>query len=57
MRYEIDRKHRIVDFFIEDNFGREHRCGMSFKEARDLLENVVWDILNPQMEEEKEASE
>jgi len=41
MRYEIDRKYKIVDFYIEDESGREHHCGLSFKEAKEALKEIL----------------
>ena len=41
MRYEIDRKHKIVDFYIEDESGREHHDGLSFDETEELFEEII----------------
>lgn len=41
MRYEIDRKYKIVDFYIEDESGREYHCGLSFKEAEEVLKEIL----------------
>ena len=44
LRYEIDRKHKIVDFFIEDDYGVEHRCGLSFKAVEVLINRLIGEL-------------
>ena len=44
LRYEIDRKHKIVDFFIEDDYGVEHRCGLSFKAVEVLINRLLGEL-------------
>jgi len=41
MRYEIDKKHEIVDFYIADEHGREHHSGLHFDEAMRLCREII----------------
>ena len=41
LTYEIDRRHKIVDFFIEDDYGVKHRCGQSFKLTEELIKKLL----------------
>lgn len=41
MRYEIDKKNGIVDFYIEDDSGREHHAGLSFAEFRVMVLEIA----------------
>ena len=50
MRFEVDDKHRIVDFYIEDEAGHEHHWGLTFKQTKEIVEDVVWRMNNPQEE-------
>lgn len=50
IRYEIDEEHQIVDFYIEDDSGKGHHAGLTFKEAQEFLENILWEMKNPQEE-------
>jgi len=47
VRYEIDWKRRIVDFYIEDDSGKEHHAGLTFDEFKDLFTDIQWGIDNP----------
>jgi len=49
MRYEVDDKNEIVDLYITDESGREHHDGLTFKEAEELFEEILWCIKNPQI--------
>lgn len=44
LRYAIDWKHKIVDFFIEDDYGVEHRCGLSFKAVEVLINKLLREL-------------
>ncbi|NVM20569.1 MAG: hypothetical protein HWN68_02175 [Desulfobacterales bacterium] len=41
MRYEIDREHNIVDFYIEDEHGREQHSAMGLDEASELAKELM----------------
>jgi len=41
MRWEIDFEHKIVDFYIEDDYGREYHDGLSFEEAEEMCRNIL----------------
>lgn len=45
MRYEIDGKFKIVDFYIEDDSGREHHCGLGFWATKELLQEILKKIM------------
>lgn len=40
MRVGIDRKHRLVDLHISDDYGREYRHSMTFEEFRDFCNDT-----------------
>ena len=44
LTYEIDRRHKIVDFFIEDDYGVKHRCGQSFKLTETLIKKLLKEL-------------
>jgi len=44
LKYKIDWKHNIVDFFIEDDYGVEHRCGLSFSEVEVLINKLLREL-------------
>lgn len=46
LKYTIDWKHKIVDFFIEDDYGVEHRCGLSFKAVEVLINRLIEELKN-----------
>jgi len=41
MRWELDKKRQIVDFYIEDETGIEHHVAMSFSEFKDIVETIL----------------
>ena len=41
MRWELDKKRQIVDFYIEDEAGVEHHAAMSFSEFKDIVETIL----------------
>lgn len=43
-RYEIDEEHKIVDFYIEDQAGREQHSAKSFDEALRFAERLISEI-------------
>jgi len=47
MRCTIDRKHRIIDFYIEDDSGREYHDAMTFDEFKEFYEDLKWQLDNP----------
>ena len=63
LRYVIDWKNEIVDFYVEDDYGREHHCGLSFDEAKEMFreimgklfskkfEDAIWDTVEPYIED------
>ena len=44
MRYEIDWEHEIVDFYVEDDSGREHHSGLGFDEAKEMFGELKGEI-------------
>ena len=41
MRWELDKKRQIVDFYIEDEAGVEHHAAMSFLEFKEMI-NLIY---------------
>ena len=44
MRYEIDYKNHIVDFYIEDDSGKEVHEALSFEDFKELVETIKSEI-------------
>jgi len=40
-RYEVDHKYKIVDFYIEDEAGREYHSGMTFYQALQFAKELI----------------
>lgn len=50
MRYEIDWKNKIVDFYIEDESGREHHSGIYFDEVKELCIELMEKLNKAELE-------
>ena len=42
MRWELDKKRQIVDFYIEDEAGVEHHAAMSFSEFKEMISLIYY---------------
>lgn len=47
MRYEVDEKNEIVTLYIEDSDGEEIYERLTFKEFKELADNIIWNMKNP----------
>ena len=50
MRYVLDLTHKILDLYIEDDFGAEHHDAMNFDEAHYFFLSMMNEMLQENQE-------